>query len=174
MPQKRNIEVRDTAPPSADPCASPQIDVESWAEGALTEDCAIRLPPWLRERHTSLQGESIPYLLLRWHSPDAESQADEWVAAWLDAEPGFPGIQQPAEWKTKVAERARCLGHVDEHEIHISTWRIVYPAGHSLYAVAAYWELAKGKWVQLAAQARTLPNQLDLLAALRSVRSRSV
>jgi hypothetical protein len=52
-------------------------------------------------------------------------------------------------------------------------WRIAFPAGHSLYAVAAYWELVKGKWVQLFAQTRTLPKQLDLLAALRSVHSRN-
>src|ERR1700704_217767 len=96
MPEKRNDNLRDSASPSADPCTAPHVDVGSWAEGALTQACAMRLPPWLRLRHTSLQEESIPSLLLWWLSHDAETQAEEWIAAWLYAEPRFPDAAHPA------------------------------------------------------------------------------
>jgi hypothetical protein len=40
------------------------------------------------------------------------------------------------------------------------------------YGVAAFWQIEHERWIQLAGRAPTLEKQLDLLAALRTVRSR--
>jgi hypothetical protein len=54
--------------------------------------------------------------------------------------------------------------------VHIKTWRNTAAGAGTTYDIAAYWQIDRDVWVQLAAQAGGRGGQEDLLAALRTLR----
>jgi hypothetical protein len=167
-----NHEDREDLPP-IDPCANPATDLAGWRTVALTGTCTLRLPPWLSpEPRSESETSEVPRLVSLHVSPSRAHQVNgvhSWLAAWLYARPGLSVAQYPPGHPTQVADTRTCSVAIGGRDVRVATWRARTEGDKSTYGVAACWQIAENRWIQIAAQVPTPTGQGEILAALRTI-----
>lgn len=164
-------------PPSADPRTPVPVDTAAWRDAPLWATWTMRLPLWWQPRDgpRAVTPSQLPYRVF-WYTSSTVTQkaipGPAWLVGWLYARPGFPGGQYSPDQQIRVVERATGIELIDGRELHVATWRISPADARSDYGLAAYWPVAVDRWLQLAAEVPTRSRQIEVLAALRTVRMR--